>query len=54
MNDPAYVPVAQGMPLTRELEHFIDCIETRAEPRTSGEEAIGVLKILTAGTVLHD
>jgi predicted dehydrogenase len=54
LNEPAYVPVAEGMPLTRELEHFIECIGTRAEPRTSGEEAIGVLRILTAGTVGHD
>ncbi|MER8571274.1 Gfo/Idh/MocA family oxidoreductase [Mesorhizobium sp. M1338] len=52
-NEPSYVGVAQGMPLTRELEHFIHCIETRAEPRTSGEEAIRVLRILTAGTVTH-
>lgn len=44
----------QGMPLTRELEHFIHCIETRSEPRTNGEEAIQVLRILTAGTVVHD
>jgi predicted dehydrogenase len=53
-NEPAYVPVAQGMPLTRELQHFLHCIETRQAPRTSGEEAISVLKILTAGTVTHD
>lgn len=53
-NEPSYVPVNDGMPLTRELEHFIDCIETRAEPRTGGGEAIAVLKILTAGTVSHD
>ncbi|QPC91162.1 Gfo/Idh/MocA family protein [Mesorhizobium sp. INR15] len=52
-NEPSYVSVAQGMPLTRELEHFIQCIETRAEPRTSGEEAIRVLRILTAGTITH-
>ena len=26
----------------------------RANPLTSGEEAIDVLKILTAGTVVHD
>ncbi|MBZ9678758.1 Gfo/Idh/MocA family protein [Mesorhizobium sp. ES1-1] len=52
-NEPSYVAVAQGMPLTRELEHFIRCIETRAAPRTSGEEAIRVLRILTAGTVTH-
>jgi predicted dehydrogenase len=53
-NEPAYVHVEEGMPLTRELQHFISCIETRAEPRTSGEEAIGVLRILTAGAVVHD
>ena len=53
-NEPAYVPVSEGMPLTRELRHFIECVETRAEPRTSGAEAIDVLRILTAGTVIHD
>ncbi|QPC85352.1 gfo/Idh/MocA family oxidoreductase [Mesorhizobium sp. NBSH29] len=53
-NEPSYVPVEEGMPLTRELEHFISCIQTRAKPRTDGEEAVRVLKILTAGTVLHD
>lgn len=53
-NEPSYVPVNDGMPLTRELQHFIDCIETRSEPRTGGTEAIAVLKILTAGTVAHD
>lgn len=53
-NEPTYVAIQQGMPLTRELEHFIHCIETRENPRTGGEEAIGVLRILTAGTVKHD
>ena len=53
-NEPAYVHVKQGMPLTRELEHFLHCIATRAAPRTSGEEAISVLRILTAGSVIHD
>jgi predicted dehydrogenase len=53
-NEPAYVAVEQGMPLTRELEHFIHCVQTREEPRTDGEEAIRVLRILTAGTVTHD
>lgn len=51
--EPTYVPVGEGMPLTRELEHFIQCIETRATPRTDGAEAISVLRILTAGTVHH-
>jgi predicted dehydrogenase len=52
-NEPSYVPVEQGMPLTRELQHFMDCLATRAQPRTDGEEAIRVLQILTAGTVSH-
>ena len=52
-NEPSYVAVAPGMPLTRELEHFLHCIETRSPPRTDGEEAISVLRILTAGTVVH-
>jgi predicted dehydrogenase len=53
-NEPTYVAVGEGMPLTRELEHFMECIRTRAEPRTGGEEAIRVLQILTAGSVIHD
>ncbi len=53
-NEPSYVPVSQGMPLTRELEHFIHCVEAREEPRTGGDEAVRVLRILTAGTVGHD
>ncbi|PYE87068.1 Gfo/Idh/MocA family protein [Phyllobacterium leguminum] len=52
--EPTYIPVGEGMPLTRECQHFVDCIETRAKPRTDGEEAINVLRILTAGTVTHD
>lgn len=52
-DEPSYMPIEQGMPLTRELEHFIQCIETRAEPQTDGEEAIRVLRVLTAGTVTH-
>jgi predicted dehydrogenase len=53
VNEPTHVPVTEGMPLTRELEHFIHCIETREEPRTGGDEAIAVLRILTTGTVGH-
>ncbi|WP_028032563.1 Gfo/Idh/MocA family protein [Chelativorans sp. J32] len=52
-NEPTYVPVEEGMPLTRELQHFMDCIENKQEPRTTGEEAIEVLRILTAGTIIH-
>ena len=53
-NEPTYVHVSEAMPLTRECEHFIRCIQTREEPRTNGEEAVRVLRILTAGTVTHD
>ena len=28
--EPNYIPVVQGMPLTAEVQHFIDCIRTRA------------------------
>jgi predicted dehydrogenase len=49
-SEPEYLPVEPGMPLTRELEHFIHCVETRETPRTDGEEAIRVLRILTAGS----
>jgi predicted dehydrogenase len=41
------------MPLTRELEHFVHCVQTREAPRTSGEEGVSVLRILTAGTISH-
>ncbi|MBS9721133.1 Gfo/Idh/MocA family oxidoreductase [Tianweitania sp. BSSL-BM11] len=53
-NEPSYIAVGEGLPLTRELEHFIHCINTRETPRTDGEEAIRVLRVLTAGTVVHD
>ena len=52
--EPTYVAVQEAMPLTRELQHYIDCINTRAEPRTNGAEAIEVLRILTEGTVKHE
>lgn len=52
--EPEYLPVESGMPLTRELEHFVGCIETRMPPRADGREAIEVLRILTAGTVRHE
>jgi predicted dehydrogenase len=52
-NEPHYIPVSAAMPLTRELQHFIHCVETGAMPRTGGEEAVRVLRILTAGSVSH-
>lgn len=52
-DEAEYIPVEEGLPLTRELQHFLDCIRTREEPRTNGGEAIAVLRILTAGSVNH-
>ena len=52
--DPRYVAVPDGLPLTREIEHFIDCIRTGAPARTPAEEGLAVIRILSAGTVAHD
>lgn len=35
-------------PLRKEAEHFLECMETRAIPRTDGAEAVEVLKVLEA------
>ncbi|MGB8817283.1 MAG: Gfo/Idh/MocA family oxidoreductase, partial [Rhizobiaceae bacterium] len=43
--EPNYIPIHEGLPLTAEDQHFIECVRTRAEPRTGGEEAIRVLEI---------
>ncbi len=33
-------------PLKEELSHFLDCLDSRKEPRTSGEEGLRVLRVL--------
>ena len=35
-------------PLKLECEHFIDCVRTRAKPRTDGESGLKVLRVLEA------
>lgn len=40
------VPTDPEPPLRKELLHFLDCVLTRKEPRTSGEEGLRVLKVL--------
>jgi UDP-2-acetamido-3-amino-2,3-dideoxy-glucuronate N-acetyltransferase len=35
-------------PLRRECEHFLECVRTRRVPRTDGESALRVLKVLEA------
>ncbi|MDA4847870.1 Gfo/Idh/MocA family protein [Hoeflea poritis] len=52
--DPRYVAVPDGLPLTREIQHFIHCIRTGAPARTPAEEGLAVIRILSAGTVAHD
>jgi predicted dehydrogenase len=37
-----------GQPLRLELEHFLECMKTRATPLASGESAIEVIKALEA------
>ncbi len=39
-----------GEPLKLELEHFVDCVENRTIPRTDGESAVEVLKVLETAT----
>ncbi|WP_419914809.1 Gfo/Idh/MocA family protein [Hoeflea sp.] len=52
--DPRFVAVPDGLPLTREIQHFIDCIRTGSAARTPAEEGLAVIRILSAGTVAHD
>jgi UDP-2-acetamido-3-amino-2,3-dideoxy-glucuronate N-acetyltransferase len=40
------VPLPKDEPLRRECEHFLECVCTRQEPRTSGESALRVLEVL--------
>jgi predicted dehydrogenase len=54
MVDPDYVALPDGMPLTRECEHFIACIRDGATPRTPVADGLAVIEILSEGTVRHD
>ncbi len=44
--DADYQPTEPGLPLDRELRHFLHCIETRAEPRTGAAEAVETVRLL--------
>jgi UDP-2-acetamido-3-amino-2,3-dideoxy-glucuronate N-acetyltransferase len=46
--DAECVPVAEAEPLKLECAHFLDSIRTRRQPRTNGEEAVNVLRVLKA------
>lgn len=51
--EPRYIDAPEGMPLTKECMHFIDCIRSGAPSRTPAEEGLAVIRILSAGTVTH-
>ncbi len=46
--DYEIVPYEEGEPLKRELNHFIECIQTRNGPRTDGNEGLRVLRVIEA------
>ena len=48
------VPLEAGEPLQAECQHFLDCVEIGATPRTDGREGLRVLRVLTrASERLH-
>jgi UDP-2-acetamido-3-amino-2,3-dideoxy-glucuronate N-acetyltransferase len=42
------IPLPKKEPLREECEHFLECVRTRATPRTNGENALQVLEVLDA------
>ncbi|MEL6818104.1 MAG: Gfo/Idh/MocA family oxidoreductase [Pseudomonadota bacterium] len=47
-NEAQFLPTEQGMALTDELNHFIDCIKTGARPQTDGAQGAAVVQILSS------
>jgi len=43
-----FVEVAQDEPLRAECSHFLECMQSRKQPRTDGHEGLQVLKVLNA------
>ena len=50
--DAEYLETEPGLPLDRELRHFIHCIETRQAPETGAEEAVETVRILAEASPL--
>lgn len=44
--DAESLPLVEDEPLKLECAHFLECITTRATPRTDGQEGLRVLKVL--------
>lgn len=47
-SEGAAIPLPQEEPLGLECRHFLECIQTRTQPRTDGENGLRVLRILEA------
>jgi N-acetylglucosamine-1-phosphate uridyltransferase (contains nucleotidyltransferase and I-patch acetyltransferase domains) len=48
MKDAMAVKIEMNEPLKEECKHFIECIKSRNDPKTSGREGLQVLEILEA------
>ena len=46
--DAVAVELAKAEPLKEECRHFLDCVASRQQPISSGEEGLGVLRVLDA------
>lgn len=46
--DAQFVELPEGEPLRNECGHFLECMHSRAAPRTDGEEGLRVLQVLNA------
>ena len=48
-----HLPVSPGLPLDRELRHFIDCVANRRQPDTGADEAVETVRILNEASPLR-
>jgi len=52
--EPEYPVIPQLEPLREECRHFLECCQTRSQPKTDGEEGLAVLSVLQqAGAALN-
>jgi predicted dehydrogenase len=49
---PLYIPLNAQEPLTAECKHFIQAIANKVTPKTDGNEAIRVLKVLSSASFM--
>ena len=46
--DAEVIPIRQEEPLKAECQHFLECVDTRQQPKTDGNNGLRVLEILQA------